>query len=126
MLESSLRPETFAIATFSSSAKGGFTPHVEQDGRGVWTLAVVASKVDGRVFGRPHTGQTQVAGVTLGNFDVVGLAPLIVDATNGEPGIGGVPERLVTLLYPSTFPVTNPLFCFGIRVILGEALRKPA
>lgn len=55
-----------AREAFTRTVKGGFMPHVEHAGRGVLSLAVLGSKVEGAGFEKPHIGQIHVALLTTG------------------------------------------------------------
>lgn len=57
------------IAAFSTCASVGLMPQAKHGGNGVWTLAVVGSKLDGTRFEKLQMVQTQVAEAAAGDSE---------------------------------------------------------
>lgn len=111
------------IVAFNTCVKAGLIPHARQGGRGVCAWAVEGSKLEGTGFGKLQMVQTQVA-------EVVG-AGLAVNAERylgSEPGTGEAALLLDGLDAAALVRDTRDtrFGAFGIRVILGDDLRKPA
>lgn len=110
------------MVAFKTCVRAGLIPHAKQGGRGVCSLAVVGSKLDGTGFGKLQMVQTHVA-------EVAG-AELAAGERYLESTLGaGEAETLLDGLdVAATARDANEvrLAAFGMSVTLGEDLRKPA
>lgn len=109
------------MAALSTCVNAGLMPHAKQGGRGVCAFAVAGSKFEGTGFEKLHIVQTQVAEVFGGS------------AGAGRKGLSdrGTGEAVLFLGEPvapaGDLDWTEERFeGLGIKVTLGEDLRKPA
>lgn len=97
-------------------------PHAKHGGRGVCALAVAGSKFDGTGFEKLHIVQTQVAEVVGDGSTGAGRKGLSDRGTGDAVLFLGEPEPTA-----GDLDLTEERFeGLGIRVTLGEDLRKPA
>lgn len=107
------------MAAFNTCDKVGLMPHARHDGRGVWALAAVGSKLTGTGFEKLHIVQTQVAAVRVRGSDS-GLLTLSLGTGEMESFLDEAAPEITRLRSEERFDG------FGVIVILGEDLRKPA
>lgn len=110
------------MLAFKTCVRAGLIPQAKQGGRGVSSLAVAGSKLDGTGFGKLQIVQTQVA-------DVEGAGVAVADRCAGA--VDGAGEAV-----PLPDGVDAPkVACdaredrfatLGIKVTFGEDLKKPA
>lgn len=110
------------MVAFSTWVKAGLMPHARQGGRGVCAFAVAGSKLAGTGLEKLHMVQTHVAALAEAG-----------SRGGGRNGLSARGAGEVVLFAGEPVPTAGDLDWseerfegFGIRVTLGEDLRKPA
>lgn len=110
------------MAAFSTCVNAGLIPHAKHGGSGVCAFAVAGSKFEGTGFEYVHIVQTQVADV-VGDGSTDAGREGVLDCGMGDAKLFlGEPEPTAGDLDWSEARFEG----LGIKVTLGEDLRKPA
>lgn len=109
------------MAAFSTCVNAGLMPHAKHGGRGVCAFAAAGSKFEGTGFEKLHIVQTQVAEL-FGGCSTGAARKGLSDCETGD----AVPFLGEPVPTPGDLDWTEERFDgFGIKVTLGEDLRKP-